>query len=237
MSILFQQLHEDEGSALAYLLADPLTGDAVLIDTVVEHVAHYINLLSELDLELVCLLETHAHGDYASAAEVMRDHTGARIATSRGAAIHWSDQQLDDGDTIVFGNEVIRVIATPGHTPDCISFRWRDRVFTGDSLLIGGCGRTDFPGGDAGTLYDSITQRLFTLPDDTLVYPAHDYRQLRVSSIAQEKATNARIAGRSRAEFIATMDSLRLPQLRSPDPGDSDRRRARFDDLLDVHAS
>lgn len=236
MSILFHQLYEDEGSTLTYLLADPLTGDAVLIDTVVEHVGHYIKLLRELDLELVWLLETHGHGDYASAAEVMRDHTGARIAASRGSGMHWADQQLEDGDTIVFGNEVLRVIATPGHTPACISLRWRDRVFTGDSLMIGGCGRTDFPGGDAGTLYDSITQRLFALPGETLVYPAHDYRGMRVSSIEQERTGNARLAKRSRQEFITMMTSLRLPEPRLPDQA-GERRRARFDELLDVHAA
>lgn len=237
MSILFQQLYEDEGSTLTYLLADALTGDAVLIDTVVEHVGRDINLLNELDLELVYLLETHAHGDYASGAEVMRDHTGARIAAAQRASIHWADEQLADGDHVVFGNEVLRVIATPGHTAGCISLRWRDRVFTGDALLIGGCGRTDFPGGDAATLYDSITQRLFTLPDETLVYPAHDYNGMRVSSIAQEKASNARISRRSRDEFIGFMDGLRLPRPRIASEPGAGRRSTRFDDLLDVHAS
>ncbi len=237
MSILFHQLYEEEGSTLTYLLADPISGDAVLIDTVVEHVGRYINLLRELDLELVYLLETHAHGDYASGAEVMRDHTGARIAVGCNAGVRWADDHLADGDHIVFGNEVIRVLATPGHTPGCISLRWRDRVFTGDALLIGGCGRTDFPRGDAGALYDSICQRLFSLPDDTLVYPAHDYRGMRVSSIAQEKISNERVVGRSRAEFITMMNARRLPKPRDVDEAGGGRRRARFDDLLDAHAS
>ena len=117
-----------------------------------------------------------------------------------------------DGDTIVFGNQVIRVIPTPGHTPGCVTYHWRDRLFTGDSLLIGGCGRTDFQGGSASKLYDSITERLFVMPDETLVYPGHDYHGARVSCIGQEKNTNLRLAGRSRQEFIELMGNLSLPR-------------------------
>ena len=126
-----------------------------------------------------------------------------------------ADIQIQDGDIFQFaGNEQLRVIATPGHTRGSISFLWRDRLFTGDSLLIGGCGRTDFQGGDAGALYDSITRRLFTLPDETLVYPGHDYQQRWVSSIMQERTTNPRLAGKTREQFIEIMNNLNLPKPR-----------------------
>ena len=118
---------------------------------------------------------------------------------------------LDDGNVVAFGKESLLVIATPGHTPGSSCFLWHDRLLTGDTLLIGGCGRTDFQQGDPGSLYDSITHRLFTLPDDTLVYPGHDYKGRRVSTIAEEKATNPRMAGKSREQFIEIMANLDLP--------------------------
>lgn len=136
--------------------------------------------------------------------------TGARSAVGAVGGVLCADRQLIDGDTIVFGSEVIRVIPTPGHTPGCVTYHWRDRLFTGDSLMIAGCGRTDFQGGDAGQLYDSITKRLFSLPDETLVYPGHDYKGARVSCIGQEKDSNPRLAGRSRQEFIELMSRLDL---------------------------
>jgi sulfur dioxygenase len=217
MTIEFRQLFDEESATLTYLLADALTGDAVLIDAVAEHIGGYLALLQELNLNLVWLLETHAHADHVTAAGAMREHTGARTAISELAGVDCADLQLSDGSTIVFGNEVIRAVATPGHTPGCMSYRWRNCVFTGDTLLIGGCGRTDFQGGDAGTLFDSITQRLMTLPDETLVYPAHDYSGKRVSSIAQEKLTNQRVPGRTREEFIVLMSGLNLPKPRMID--------------------
>ena len=123
------------------------------------------------------------------------------------------DIQIKDGDIFSFTNgDQIKVIATPGHTKGSISFLWRDRVFTGDSLFIGGCGRTDFQAGDAGAQYDSITKRLFTLPDDTIVYPGHDYQQRWISNIKQEKTTNPRLAGKTKEQFIEIMNSLNLPK-------------------------
>ena len=136
--------------------------------------------------------------------------SGTALAVSAVGGVLCADRQLIDGDTIVFGSEVIRVIPTPGHTPGCVTYHWRDRLFTGDSLMIAGCGRTDFQGGDAGQLYDSITKRLFSLPDETLVYPGHDYKGARVSCIGQEKDSNPRLAGRSRQEFIELMSRLDL---------------------------
>lgn len=211
MSIVFRQLFDENSSTLTYLLADALSGDAVLIDTVAEQAAQYLGLLQELKLNLVYLLETHAHADHVTGAGLMKERSDALTATGRHSGVSCADVQLAHGDTLVFGNEVIRVVATPGHTPGCVSFRWRNCVFTGDALLIGGCGRTDFQGGDAATLYDSITQRLFVLPDETLVYPAHDYQGRRVSSIGQEKLTNERVSGRSKQAFVDLMASLNLP--------------------------
>jgi rhodanese-related sulfurtransferase len=124
------------------------------------------------------------------------------------------DIEINDGDVFMLGDEKIKAIPTPGHTPGCTSFLWRDRLFSGDSLLIGGCGRTDFQGGDAGALYDSITQRLFTLPGDTLVYPGHDYQQRWISNIIQERTTNPRLANKTREQFIDIMNNLNLPRPR-----------------------
>jgi glyoxylase-like metal-dependent hydrolase (beta-lactamase superfamily II) len=130
------------------------------------------------------------------------EHCGASAA----------DLQLNEGDVIEFGQQKISVIATPGHTKGSLSYVWKDRVFTGDALLINGCGRTDFQGGDAGELFDSITQKIFNLNDDTLIYPGHDYQGRRVSCVAQEKAINARLAGKSREAFIEIMLNLNLPK-------------------------
>ncbi|MDY0011291.1 MAG: MBL fold metallo-hydrolase [Rhodocyclaceae bacterium] len=211
MSIVFRQLFDPHSCTYTYLLADPLTGDAVLIDTVKERVGEYAALLQEMNLQLAWVLETHAHADHVTGAAGLRELTGAQMVTGAHACTQCADRLVTDGDTIVFGNEVLRVIPTPGHTPGCITYHWRDRLFTGDTLLIGACGRTDFQGGDAARLYDSITLRLFGLPDETLVFPGHDYHGLRVSCIGQERTTNPRIAGKSREEFIEIMNNLKLP--------------------------
>jgi glyoxylase-like metal-dependent hydrolase (beta-lactamase superfamily II) len=208
--ILFHQFFDQTSSTLTYLLADPLSGDAVIIDSVKEHLGAYLTFLQEQELQLAWVLETHVHADHVTGAAGLREMTGARCAVSAVGGVLCADRQLIDGDTIVFGSEVIRVIPTPGHTPGCVTYHWRDRLFTGDSLMIAGCGRTDFQGGDAGQLYDSITKRLFSLPDETLVYPGHDYKGARVSCIGQEKDSNPRLAGRSRQEFIELMSRLDL---------------------------
>lgn len=217
MSIIFKQLFDEDSCTLTYLLADPLSGDAVIVDSVREHLGLYSSLLQTLELKLVWLLETHVHADHMTASAGLKELTGAHAVTGANAGAPCADRLVSDGDTIVFGNEVIRVLETPGHTPGCVSYRWRDRVLTGDALLIGGCGRTDFQGGDAGALHDSITRRLLALPDETLIYPAHDYHGRRVSSVAQEKLTNQRLAGRSRDEFITLMNGLNLPKPRMID--------------------
>jgi sulfur dioxygenase len=213
--MIFRQLFDPETWTYTYLIADPDTGEAVLIDPVKSHVEEYIALLDEHGLKLKYTLETHVHADHITASGLLRQKLGAATGVGQSCGAVGADLQLQDGDVLEFGKgEKIKVIATPGHTQGSMSFLWRDRVFTGDSLFIGGCGRTDFQSGDPGALYDCITQKLFTLPDETLVYPGHDYQQRWVSSIMQERTTNPRLAGKTREEFIAIMNNLNLPKPR-----------------------
>lgn len=213
--MLFKQLFDQETWTYTYLIADPITKDAVIIDPVNTHIDEYIKLLEVHDLQLKYTLETHVHADHITASGLLRQRLGAQTGVSGLCGAETADIQIQDGDIFKFaGDEQIKVIATPGHTRGSISFLWRDRLFTGDSLLIGGCGRTDFQSGDAGALYDCITQRLFTLPDETLVYPGHDYQQRWVSSIMQERTTNPRLAGKTREQFIEIMNNLNLPKPR-----------------------
>jgi sulfur dioxygenase len=209
--LLFRQLIDYETSTFTYLLADEGTREAALIDPVREQVERDLQLLRELDLRLVYILDTHIHADHVTGAGLLRERTGAKTVAARGAA-PCADIHVGGGDTIQLGSIAIEVLATPGHTDDSLSFRVGDRVFTGDALLIRAAGRTDFQNGDAARLYASITEELFTLPDATLVFPAHDYRGLTVTTIGEEKRYNARIAGRTRDEFVALMNGLHLPE-------------------------
>lgn len=209
---MFRQLFDDVSSTYTYLVVDGATRSAVLIDPVLERVAEYLELLEPDGVRLAWVLDTHVHADHVTAAAELRRLTGARAAVGAACGATNYDRQLVDGDTIEVGAERIRAIATPGHTPGGMSYLWRDRVFTGDALLIGGCGRTDFQGGDPEALYRSITGRLFALDPDTLVYPGHDYQGRRVSSIAQERATNPRLAGKTLEQFVAIMRGLALPK-------------------------
>jgi glyoxylase-like metal-dependent hydrolase (beta-lactamase superfamily II) len=208
------QLFDPASSTFTYLLADPVSRQAIIIDPVAEQLERDHALLLREGLELAYVLETHTHADHITSAGRLSELTGALSATPGGCGIVAAQRQLADGDTLRFGAEVLTALHTPGHTAGSMSYLWRDCVFTGDALLIGGCGRTDFQSGDAGALYDSITKRLFALPDATRVYPAHDYNGRTVSTIGHERAHNARISGRTREEFIALMASLNLPMPR-----------------------
>ncbi len=213
--MLFKQLFDQDTWTYTYLIADLMNREAIFIDPVNTHIDDYIALLQEHRLQLKYSLETHVHADHITASGLLRQRLGAQTGVSSLCGAETADIQIQDGDVFEFAEgEQLKVIATPGHTRGSISFLWRDRLFTGDSLLIGGCGRTDFQSGDAGALFDSITQRLFTLPDETLVYPGHDYQQRWVSSIIQERTTNPRLANKSRAEFIDIMANLNLPKPR-----------------------
>lgn len=207
--MIFRQLFEPESSTLTYLLADD-KGNAVLIDPVLEQVDSYALLLGSPQLTLRWVLDTHVHADHITGSQALKQLTGATTVIAKSCGAPGYDRQLEDGEVLEFGDEKIRVIATPGHTPGSLCYLWRDRLFTGDSLMINACGRTDFQQGSAVAMYHSIIDKLFTLPDETLVYPGHDYRGRRVSSIGEEKVLNTRIAGKSEAEFVEIMNNLNL---------------------------
>lgn len=207
----FKQLFDPATWTYTYILADTQAKEAVIIDSVLEQVERDLALLHENGLTLVGILETHVHADHITGASQLREATGAKTYVSRHGGAPCADYLIDDGFCIAFGNERIQTLATPGHTAGCVSYLWRDRVFTGDALLIDGCGRTDFQSGNAALLYDSIYNKIFSLPDETLIYPGHDYKQRYVSSVAEQKQTNPRLAGKTKEEFIVIMNALNLP--------------------------
>ncbi|AKQ64132.1 Metallo-beta-lactamase family protein [Myxococcus hansupus] len=209
--MLFRQLFDTTSSTYTYLIGDEEQGMALLIDPVAEKVERDLSLLRELGLSLTHVLDTHVHADHVTASGLLRARTGAKVVGGAAGA-PCADLHVQHGDTLRVGAFNFQVLGTPGHTDDSVSYLLGDRVFTGDALLIRGNGRTDFQNGNAGTLYDSITRVLFSLPDETLVYPAHDYKGMTVTTIGEEKRHNPRVAGRSREGFIQLMNSLGLPK-------------------------
>jgi sulfur dioxygenase len=210
--MLFRQLFDAETSTYTYLIADTATKEAILVDPVLEQVERDRKLLQELGLTLRYCLETHIHADHITGTEKLREATGCLGVVPENAQASCADIYIENGEILELGEVTIKAIATPGHTDSHNAYLVNhDRVLTGDALFIRGCGRTDFQNGDAGTLYDSVTQRLFTLPYDTLVYPGHDYRGHTVSTIWEEKHWNPRFVGRTRDNFIEFMTNLNLP--------------------------
>jgi sulfur dioxygenase len=209
---MFKQMFDIESSTFTYLLIDETSREAVLIDPVASHVEDYLHQFKALNCTLKYSLETHVHADHITASGMLREQLAIKTGVSELCGASTADLQLNDGEVLQFGEQQIHVIATPGHTAGSVSFLWNDRIFTGDSLLINGCGRTDFQGGSAASLFDSITNKIFSLPDEALIYPGHDYNGRRVSSVVQEKAINPRLAGKTREEFIAIMNNLNLPK-------------------------
>lgn len=206
------QLFDTDSSTFTYILATQVGAEAVLIDPVDEHWERDLAHLRRLDLKLAYVLETHAHADHVTSAGKLRELTGAKAAVPSGCGIPPADIQLNDGDVLRFGSEEILVLHTPGHTGGSMSYVWRNNVFTGDTLLINGCGRTDFQSGSADALFDSVTKKLFSLPDDMLMWPGHDYKGQVVSTIGWEKQHNARLANLSREDFVQLMGELNLPK-------------------------
>jgi sulfur dioxygenase len=211
VTMLFRQLFDKETSTYTYLVADEATKEAALIDPVLEQLERDLEIVRELGLRLVRVLDTHVHADHVTAAGRLRERSGALTVGGQGGA-PCTDLAVGHGDIVRVGTIELHVLGTPGHTSESVSYLLGDRVLTGDALLIRAAGRTDFQNGDAGQLYDTLTQVLFALPDETLVYPAHDYRGRTVSTIGEEKRFNTRVAGRTREEFVAVMDGLHLPE-------------------------
>ncbi|MGF1935787.1 MAG: FAD/NAD(P)-binding protein [Nostoc sp. ChiQUE02] len=212
-AMLFRQLFDKESSTYTYLIADPESKIAILVDPVLEQVERDLQILRQLGLTLRYCLETHIHADHITGTDRLRSLTGCLGIVPENAGTTYADRHIGDGNILELGNVQIRAIATPGHTDSHMAYLVNDtHLLTGDALFIRGCGRTDFQNGDAGSLYDAVTQKLFTLPDDTLVYPGHDYQGQTVSTIGEEKHWNPRFAGRSRNQFIELMKNLNLPQ-------------------------
>lgn len=211
------QLFDPASSTYTYVLVDEATREALIIDPVDDQLARDLAVLRERNLKLVWTIETHAHADHITSAGLLAEHAGARTAAPEGCGIGTAAVQLKDGDVLDFGNERLKALHTPGHTAGSMSYLWRGNVFTGDTLLIDGCGRTDFQSGSSAALYRSVTEVLFALPDETLVWPAHDYKGRTHSTIGAERTGNARLAGRTLAEFKAIMDELNLPKPRRID--------------------
>jgi glyoxylase-like metal-dependent hydrolase (beta-lactamase superfamily II)/rhodanese-related sulfurtransferase len=212
--LVFRQLFDPTSSTYTYLLGCSTSKEAVLIDSVFEQVRRDAALIDELGLKLVCTLETHVHADHVTGAWLLKQRFGSEIALSGQSGASGADRLLIDGDRVTFGRRSLEVRATPGHTNGCVTYVLDDEsmAFTGDCVLIRGSGRTDFQQGDAHALYRSVRARIFSLPDSCLLYPAHDYRGLTVTSVAEEKCFNPRLGGEiGEADYVGYMKSLDLP--------------------------
>ena len=211
------QLFDPASSTYTYVLFDESTREAVIIDPVDSQLERDLGVLRQYGLKLVWTIETHTHADHITSAGHLAEHAGAKTAAPAGCGITTAAMQLVDGDILRFGNEQLATLHTPGHTAGSMCFLWRNHVLTGDTLLINGCGRTDFQSGSAEAMYHSLTEILFKLPDSTVVWPAHDYQGRTQSTIGAEKQSNARVAGKSVDEFVAIMAALNLPPPRRLD--------------------
>lgn len=209
--LVMRQQFDYESWTYTYLLIDTETNEAVQIDSVKEQVERDLEIFDNLGIKVKYLLETHLHADHITGANDLRDKIGGQVVYGAGAKVPCSDIDLADGETVQFGKYTVKALSTPGHTDGCTSYLIDNRVFTGDTLLIRGCGRTDFQQGSSELLYNSVNDKLFTLPDETMVCPAHDYKGRTVSSIGEEKKFNLRLAQDIPLErFNEIMDNLNL---------------------------
>ena len=218
--MIFRQLFDPQSSTYTYLLADPASREAVLIDPVFEQARRDAALIDELGLKLAWTIETHVHADHVTGAWLLREKLGSRIAISAASGAEGADLFFKPAQQIAFGKRHLEARPTPGHTNGCTSYVLDDRgmAFTGDALFIRGCGRTDFQGGDARMLYRSVREQIFSLPDRCLIYPGHDYRGLTVTSVGEEKLFNPRLAESiGEGDFVGYMTNLGLPHPKQMD--------------------
>ena len=212
-SLILRQLFDQESSTYTYLLADSKSKEAILIDPVLEKVDRDLRLISELGLKLKYTIETHTHADHITGATRISQSTGAKKVAGKFSGSECADIYLDDLDQLQFGEHKLKALATPGHTDGCTSYYVEGMVFTGDALLIRSNGRTDFQQGSSERLFESVKSKLYSLPDETLLYPGHDYKGETVSTIGEEKLYNTRIKASTPKEvFIKTMSELNLAQ-------------------------
>ena len=209
--MIFRQMFDAASGTYSYLLASRRGGEALIIDPVLEKVGRYVELLRELDLRLLKAIDTHLHADHVTGLGALRDRTQCITVMGKQSKADVVSMRIKDGDNVDIEGVRLGVIHTPGHTDDSYSFTLSDRVFTGDTLLIRGTGRTDFQNGDPRAQYESIFNRLLKLPDQTLVYPAHDYKGESVSTIGEEKAFNPRLRVQSVEQYVEFMNNLKLP--------------------------
>jgi len=237
--MIFRELNR--AKCKTYLIGSEKDRVALLVDPIREKVDRYLALLAYHGLKLDAVVDTHTHADHRTAIFDLKELTGAKVIMHRNAPAPQVNVHVDDGDKIPIGDLQLQVLHTPGHTPDGISLYIGDRVLTGDTLLIRGTGRCDFAGGDAGEQFDAITQKLFALPDETLVFPAHDYRGNTRSTIGEEKLCNPRVAARTREQYIDLMNNLGLPlpeniqEVLQPNQSAMDDDRLRFPSLAELN--
>ncbi len=209
--MIFRQLFDSVSGTYTYLLASRHGGEALIIDPVLEKVDRYIQLVNELDLKLVKAVDTHLHADHITGLGALRDRTQCITVMGEKSSVDVVSMRLAEGDKLTIEGVALDVLYTPGHTDDSYSFLMNDRVFTGDTLLIRGTGRTDFQNGDPRAQFDSIFNKLLKLPDETMVFPAHDYKGETVSTIGEEKAFNPRLQVKSLDQYVDLMNGLNLP--------------------------
>lgn len=213
-TMFLKQFFEEKSSTYTYLLASIQSKEAIIIDPVLSEIEHYLDIINKQGFNLLYILETHIHADHVTAASKLREKTKAKSIVHKNAHISCADILITDGCVIRFGEYKIEARYTPGHTDACTSYYIEEEgiIFTGDTLLINGCGRTDFQHGSAVQLYQSIHNKIFTLPENTIVYPAHDYRGEKSSTVKKEKQDNARLGqGKTQEEFVELMQNLNLP--------------------------
>lgn len=208
--MIFRQLFDHDSCTYTYLIAQRKSGEAILVDPVITHVPQYLQLLDELGVSLIIAIDTHIHADHVTGLGVLRDETLCAVVMGEHTKADCVNYKVREGEQLKVGDISMDVVYTPGHTDDSYSFILGNRVLTGDTLLIRGTGRTDFQNGDPASQYDSLFNKLLKLPDDTLIYPAHDYNGMTVSTIGEERRYNPRLQVASKQEYVDMMNGLVL---------------------------